>query len=134
MQLAGSYFAMQALAFVGWWAFLLARPDVQAPFFPDGIPSAAMFAFAVPDGLLVIVGSMLACVFLRRCSDLGVAFGVLAAGAVDYAALYVDAWSWIAGGGWLGELLMSTAGVASTVFAFVPAALRLRSRAAGTEG
>jgi hypothetical protein len=111
------YFALQALAVVGWWAALWLRPEWRAAFRPLSAPDAVLLSFAPGDLLMLGVGSALVAwpgPHLRRRR----ALAWLVAGATVYAALYTLALALTAAAPPLGALLMCPAAVASTIAAF----------------
>jgi len=123
--LAAIYFVIQGLAVAAWWTLLGVRPEMRAVFLPPGNHPSALTAFALPDLLLLAVGSLLTGILLLRGNGWAALLAWLVAGAVDYATLDVLAWAAIAGGGWTGFLLMGPSALLTTTFALQLASDRL---------
>lgn len=114
---ARGYFALQAVAVLGWWLALLLTPGWRAAFRPYSAPDAVLLAFASGDLLILCLGSALvawASPFFVRAR----ALAWLVAGATVYAALYTLALALTGAAPPLGALLMCPAAVASTLAAF----------------
>jgi protein-S-isoprenylcysteine O-methyltransferase Ste14 len=133
-RLAAAWFAFQGIAVLAWWALLAARPQARAAFLPPENHPSALAAFALPDLFLLAGGSLVTAALARLGNAWALPLAWLVAGAIDYATFHVLAWAAIAGGGWIGFLLMAPSGLLSTAFALQLASARLplfrRARAA----
>ncbi len=108
------YLWLQAIAIAAWWAWLWAVPAARAPFVAAGWPEATLLAFALPDAVVLVIGSAAAALGLRaqRSWARPLLFGV--AGAVAYATLWCVGTNLVTGAGWLstGMMLACSAGTA----------------------
>lgn len=111
------YFALQAVAVVGWWVALSLRPEWRATFRPYTAPDAVLLAFAPGDLLMLGLGSALVAsgshAALRQR-----ALVWLVTGATVYAGLYTLTLALAGAAPTLGALLMCPAAVASILAAF----------------
>lgn len=123
--LASSYFLLQGLSTVAWWALLALWPATRAWFLPPHNHASALLAFSVPDLTLLAGGSLVAGALARRGSGWALPLSWLVAGAVDYATLYVMAWAALGGGGWFGFVAMAPMALVSTALALDLAAQQL---------
>lgn len=115
--LAGSYFALQGVAVLLWWASLMVHPPFRDHFQPPGSPPEHLLAFWLPDLALIAAGS-LAAAYLRARGGRGLlAAAWIAAGSMTYATLYCLALSIMTGAAWLSVVLMLPAAVLSIFFA-----------------
>lgn len=96
---------LQALGIIAWWLALVWHPPLRAAFIVPGSGDLTLFAFALPDALLGVVGGVAACVGLRGGRTWGRDALLLVTGAMGYAALYCALIA-LAGGGWWGAVLM----------------------------
>lgn len=107
---AAFYFAVQGIAVVVWWAWLIFVPSSRAYFQTNGTTEAALLAFWLPDLLLVACGSFVAayfCVRDRDNIDARIAAALwLVCGAVGYATLYCLASALLTDSAWLSVALM----------------------------
>lgn len=110
------YFALQSAAVVAWWLLLIFVPGSRA-YFRMGDSDATLFAFWLPDLLLIAVGSFAAAMLCYADSKLASAAMWFVAGATSYAALYCLAFALLNDSGWLGVALMFPAMLWSGVFA-----------------
>lgn len=124
-RLAAAYFAVQGLAVSAWWTLLACAPTARTAFLPNGNHVSALLAFALPDALLLIGGSLVVAALAARADRWAVPVAFLVAGAMGYATLDVLAWSALAGGGWLSFVMMAPAALLSTVFALTLASEHL---------
>ena len=115
--MARSYFALQAVAVIGWWVALWLRPEWRAAFRPFSAPDAVLLSFAPGDLLMLGAGSALVA-WPAHHQRHRRALAWVAAGATAYAALYTLALALTAAAPSLGALLMCPAAVASTLAAF----------------
>lgn len=93
-------YLLQAIAIPLWWAAMQLSPTVYACFAYSGISRSALFAFALPDLILISGLSWLA---WRRPHPVlcGCIFGAFA-----YGALWCMASSCVTGGGYLSSIVM----------------------------
>src|SRR5690242_20490229 len=54
------YLTAQGIGVFIWWLILLARPSVRGLFFPPGTPDSVMFAFVLPDSIMLGSASLAA--------------------------------------------------------------------------
>jgi protein-S-isoprenylcysteine O-methyltransferase Ste14 len=113
---AAVYFAFQGAAVIAWWLLLIFVPASRA-YFKMGDSDAALFAFWLPDLLLIALGSFAAAALCFADSRLISAALWFVAGANGYAALYCLAFALLTDSGWLGVALMLPAMLWSAVFA-----------------
>lgn len=95
-----SGYLLQALAIPLWWLAMWASPDVERAFSYPGIGSDALFAFALPDVLMLATCALVAWYRSSRIA------GTLLLGGFAYGALWCLAASITTGGGWLGTSVM----------------------------
>ncbi|HEX8565244.1 MAG TPA: isoprenylcysteine carboxylmethyltransferase family protein [Pyrinomonadaceae bacterium] len=115
-QSSAVYFAFQSAAVVVWWLLLIFFPESRA-YFRMGDSDATLFAFWLPDLLLIGVGSFAAATLCYADSKLASAAMWFVAGAISYAALYCLAFALLNDSGWLGVALMFPTMLWSGVFA-----------------
>ena len=100
-----SYFALQALAVLGWWVALWLRPECRAAFRPFSASDAVLLSFAPGDLLMLGVGSALVA-WPGHHQRHRRALAWVVAGATIYAALYTLALALSGAAPPLGALLM----------------------------
>lgn len=93
-------YLLQALAIPLWWTAMALSPWVYSRFEYPGTSQSDLFAFIVPD-ILIISGFSIWC--WRRPSPMA---GGIVLGAYGYGALWCLARSLSSGGGWLGTVIM----------------------------
>ena len=82
----------QAVAVLAWWVVVFLTRAAREWFFPYGGLDPAFVAFALPDLVLIVGGSLLVARHRLRGSSAPVASGILL-GAVGYGTLYTAAWT-----------------------------------------
>jgi hypothetical protein len=87
--LVPAYLCVQALVVAAWWIVMVVSPAARAPFVVPGWPAATLFAFALPDALLLVAGSLAAAAGLVRQR----AWARPLLWCIAGAALYATAWS-----------------------------------------
>lgn len=118
------YLSVQAVALVGYWAWLSAVPEARGLFRVRGSTDGSLMAFWLGD--LTIYGgtSVLAAWGIWRRKRWVHGLLCVHAGAAVYAAMYAIAVLWWDPGRWLGALMMAPALI-------VPPALAWLTRAQG---
>lgn len=89
---AAAYLVAQAVAVLAWWVLVFLTRAAREWFFPYGGLDPAFVAFAVPDLVLIVGGSLLVARHRLRGTAAPVASGILL-GAVGYGTLYTAAWT-----------------------------------------
>ncbi len=111
-QVYAAYYALQAAVGVGLWVLYAASPTMRSSVaLVPGHPSVTT-AFAYPDLLVIVVGSLLSTWSVARHRRSAVAFTAFTAGAVLYPTVYLI--------GWLG---LSNRTGAGTLAIMIPPAL-----------
>jgi hypothetical protein len=116
--LARGYFALQALAVVGWWLALFLKPEWRAAFRPDQAPDVVLLALAPGDLLMLGLGSAFVAWSGPHLVRPRRALAWLVAGATIYGALYTVALTLSGAAPMIGALLMCPAAVACALAAF----------------
>jgi hypothetical protein len=116
--LARGYFALQALAVVGWWLALFIRPAWRAAFRAEAAPDITLLALAPGDLLMLGVGSAFVAWSGPHLLRPRRALAWLVAGATIYGALYTVALTLSGAVSVIGALLMCPAAVACVLAAF----------------
>lgn len=111
--LAATYFVVQAVLVLGWWALLWLAPGARVWFLPSGWPTSALLAFALPDLLMVGLGSLLVGWAAVRRQPWAPLLGWAVAGGCGYAALWALNASLLGGGAWAAPGCMLPAGALS---------------------
>jgi len=113
-RLAALYLATQASLVAAWWLLLWTWPAAREPFLPADWPEATLFAFVLPDVVLLVVGSLATAHALRRERPWARAALAALLGAVLYATLWCIGTLVATGDGWLACAMMagSSAGTA----------------------
>jgi hypothetical protein len=101
-----------------WWILVLASPGFRAWFVPPGAPLFTLHAFALPDLVFVIAGSLAAARGLARARAWAWPVLCATAGAVGYATLYAAMLAALAGGAWASALLMAPPLALTAYFAY----------------
>lgn len=112
-QLAAAYLVLQGALVLGWWALLWLAPETRSWFLPVGWPAAVLLAFALPDLLIVGLGSLLVGWAAPRGAVWTTALGWTVAGGCSYAALWTLNASISGGGAWTAPACMLPAGALS---------------------
>lgn len=120
--LVPSYLWLQAATVACWWLALWCAPTVRPWFVIGDWPPATLFAFALPDVLVLVVGSAAAAHGLVRQRSWARPLLLAVAGAVAYATLWCVGANLATGTGWLstGLMLASSAGTAWALAASRP--------------
>lgn len=113
--LAG-YLALQAVLVAAWWGLVIVVPSTRAWFEPPGRPEV-LTAFWPADGVLLCLGSVVACVGVARRAAWAAASVWVVFGGFAYATLYCIGLVLHAGGPWLPVLVMAPACVATAACA-----------------
>ncbi len=103
------YLLAQAILIVGWWLWLWWSPPARALFVVDDWPEATLLAFALPDVVVLVLGSLLAAAAVRSKHPAGRPLLWLLAGATLYATLWCVGTNLVTGSGWLSTALMAAA-------------------------
>lgn len=114
---AAAYYLIQALAIAGWWGLLITYPESRRWFALQTDSLATLWAFWLPDLLLIGPGSFAVAVAIWRRFIYAEHLAWLVTGGVTYATLYTLALAMITDRGWLGVVLMLPATIWSGVFA-----------------
>jgi len=93
---------------VVWWRV----PAARAPFVVAGLPDSTLFAFVVPDVLVLVVGSLLAAKAVRAQDERARPLLWLLLGAVGYATLWCIGTNIASGSGFWSTAVMTPACVA----------------------
>ncbi|MFM1870893.1 MAG: hypothetical protein RL398_315 [Planctomycetota bacterium] len=107
---ASRYWCLQALAVASWWLWLWLQPAARVWFGFGPWPDEVLMAFAVPDLLLLVGGSLVAAA-ARGAVQTAAAW--LLVGAAGYATLWCLSAAALNGHGWLGGGLMAACTVAN---------------------
>jgi hypothetical protein len=113
--LAPAYLVLQALAIAAWWLVLWLVPTARPPFVVGDWPEGTLLAFALPDVLVLVAGSLAAAHGLRAQRPWARPVLWLVAGAVLYATLWCINAVAITGAGWLSAALMLACAAAMAV-------------------
>jgi hypothetical protein len=89
---AAAYLVAQAVAVIAWWVAVFVTRAAREWFFPYGGLDPAFVAFALPDLVLIVGGSLFVARHRLRGTTAPVASGILL-GAVGYGTLYTAAWT-----------------------------------------
>jgi hypothetical protein len=118
--LAVLYLLVQAASVAAWWLLLWLVPSTRAPFVVGADwPESTLLAFALPDLVVIVVGSVAAAVGLRRHAAWAHPVLWFVAGGVGYATLWCLGGNLATGSGGLSSALMlaSSLGTGWTLFA-----------------
>lgn len=97
---AAIYFALQGLAVFGWWGLLILWPGSRRWFQLEPHSLMTLWAFWLPDLLLVAPFSLVASRLIGRRGRYAEAAAWLVTGAVTYATLYTAAIALMTDRGW----------------------------------
>jgi hypothetical protein len=113
------YLWLQAITVALWWLCLWLVPAARPPFVIDDWPEATLFAWALPDLAVIVLGSALVAHGLRRQSAWAQPLLAALAGVVVYATLYCGGALLATGSGWLSAAMMlgSSAGTLTALYA-----------------
>lgn len=116
--LAAGYLLVQGIGGLAWWGMLWFWPETRECFLAPGSPDAALLAFAAPDLLLFVGGSL--AVAYGLWAGRAWAWPVLCvhAGAAMYAALYCLSLWRLAPQTWWGAALMGPSLVVPALIAW----------------
>lgn len=119
MPLVALYLGAQAVLVAAWWIVLWLVPASRGPFLPAAWPEAALFAFVVPDVVVIVAGSAIAAFGSLRARTWTPSMLFALLGAVLYATLWCVGCVVATGEGWLCVAMMiaSLAGTAWTLVA-----------------
>ncbi len=118
VRLAVPYLWLQAAAVAAWWLALWLWPAARPAFTIGDWPASTLFAFSLPDLVVIVVGSAAGAHGLGRQRPWARPLLWALAGAVGYATLWCAGALLATGSGWLSLLLM-LASAAGTAFAVV---------------
>lgn len=114
---AAIYYLLQGISVIVWWAMLVAAPESRDWFQLEAKSQLSLFAFWLPDAVLIAPGSLIAAYLINIRNRFGTAAMWLLTGAVSYATLYTLAFAMMTDRGWLGVVLMLPAMLWTGVFA-----------------
>lgn len=114
---AAAYYLIQGLAIAGWWGLLLTYPESQDWFALESDSLATLWAFWLPDLLLIGPGSFAVALAVKGHFRYAEHLAWLVTGGVAYATMYTAAMALMTDRGWLGVVLMLPAMLWSGVFA-----------------
>jgi len=100
------YLALQGLLGIAWWAMVLAWPEVCERFTPPGAPRYVLYAFWLPDLVIVVAGSFGAAFAIAKARPWAPPAAWLTAGGVTYATFYFLLLSVYSGGAWAATIVM----------------------------
>ena len=112
-----AYLWLQAASVAAWWLLLWLWPASRRQFVAGDWPEGTLLAFVFADALLLIPGSTLAAVGVRRRQPWALALFAAVVGAALYALLWCAGAVLFAGGGVLSLALMALC-VAGNLLAF----------------
>lgn len=105
-QLVTAYLWLQAALVASFWLWLWVIPAAQPAFLVEGWPTDTLLAFALPDAVIVVLGSAIAAHTLRSRPATARPVLWLLLGAVGYATLWCLAVTLATGAAWLALLPM----------------------------
>jgi len=114
---AAVYFLLQGVTVVAWWLLLISVPASREWFRLDPGSLTTLWAFWLPDLLLIAPVSLTAAGLVRKGHSYAEPAAWLVTGAVTYATLHTFAMTMMTDLGWLGVVLMIPAMLWSGVFA-----------------
>lgn len=114
---AAAYFLIQGLAVAGWWILLITYAESRVWFALQTDSLATLWAFWLPDLLLIGPGSFVAALAIQVRFRFAEHLAWLVTGGVAYATLYTLALVNMTDRGWLGVVMMLPAMLWSGVFA-----------------
>jgi hypothetical protein len=106
MPLVALYLGAQAVLVAAWWIVLWLEPSSRAPFLPTGWPDSALFAFVVPDLVVIVCGSAMAAFGVRDNRAWTRPVLLVLFGAVFYATMWCFGCVVTTGEGWLSVAMM----------------------------
>lgn len=115
---AVGYLASQGIGGLAWWVMLLIWPESRGYFLAPGSPDTSLLAFAAPDLLLFVGGSLAAAYGLGTNRAWAWPVLLLHTGAALYAALFAVSLCWLAPNTWLGAALMGPSLVVPALIAW----------------
>jgi hypothetical protein len=122
-QLIEAWFLAQAIGVCAWWLLLVVLPRSRTWFLPSSGIGSSFVAFALPDLVVLALGSAIVAWLVAREHRMAPTAAALVAGGALYAALYTVAWSRLVHAPILPVVLMTGAAILSIVCArhLVPA-------------
>lgn len=114
---AAAYYLIQGLVVMGWWGLLITRPDTRRWFALESSSLTTLWAFWLPDLLIIGPVSLLAAILISLRNRYATSAMWLVTGGVTYATLYTLAIVMMTDHGWPGVVLMLPATLWSGVFA-----------------
>ena len=114
-RLASIWFVLQAVLVTLWWVWLFVQPAARAHFLPTSFPAEVLLAFAVPDLLLLVLGSLAAGHGLWRGRAWSSAACWFVVGACCYATLWCTAASLRSGDAWIAVVAMAATSAGSVL-------------------
>ncbi len=114
---AALYFLLQGISVIAWWAVLAAMPESRDWFRLEANSQLSLFAFWLPDAVLIAPGSLVVSYLIHSNNRFETAATWLLTGAVSYATLYTLAFAMMTDRGWMGVVLMLPAMLWAGVFA-----------------
>ncbi|MBK9155833.1 MAG: isoprenylcysteine carboxylmethyltransferase family protein [Chloracidobacterium sp.] len=103
---AALYYLLQGLGVIAWWILLVAYPESRGWFQLEANSQLSLFAFWLPDALLIAAGSLITAYLTFSRNRFESAATWLLTGAVSYAMFYTLAFAMMTDRGWLGVVLM----------------------------
>ncbi len=119
IRIVAAYFALQGLAIVAWWGLLTTQPEWIEPFLAHGTPPRDLFAFRLPDVILLAFGSLVGSVLIFLHSRWAGFIVNLVGGGLAYATLYCVALARASDSAWASVAWMAPAATASLLGAGV---------------
>lgn len=114
------YFVLQAIAVAAWWGWLVVHPATRPVFFAREVGNAPLVAFAVADGLVLVLGSLAVAWLARRGSPHARAVAFVVLGALLYGTIWCVA-AFVA----TGEAFLAVVAMVAATAATALAAVRL---------
>lgn len=115
----GWYLYAEAAAVAAWWIALAISPEVVRMFRWPGIPTEVLYAFLVPDAVLVMGAGAVAAWGLQHRRPWGWAAAHVHLGGVAYPGLLTIALCVATDGGWLGAAVMAAQSAVGAIAMFV---------------
>lgn len=106
------YLRLQALLVASWWLALWLAPSTRPWFVVGDWPAATLLAFALPDAVVLVLGSWLAAHGLANSRPWARRLLWAVAGAAFYATLWCLGANLVTGAGWPSTALMVPCAVA----------------------
>jgi hypothetical protein len=103
------YLVLQAVTIALWWLVMWLVPAARVPFVVAGLPDRTLFAFVIPDVVLLVVGSLFAAIAVRAQDERARPLLWLLLGAVGYATLWCIGTNVASGAGFWSTAVMTPA-------------------------